>query len=86
MLEIYNPNESSSQCEMIGYTSIVKLLLWFSYREQFILLVLEVFCEIEADQESNSWASGGLRTWFIGVVFDVVDEILGRLRPCGKTR
>ena len=45
-----------------------------------------MFCEIEADQESNSWASGGLRTWFIGVVFDVVDEILGRLRPCGKTR
>ena len=45
-----------------------------------------MFCEIEADQESNSRASGGLRTWFIGVVFDTVDESLGRLRPCGKTR
>ncbi|KAF3512397.1 hypothetical protein F2Q69_00009763 [Brassica cretica] len=50
--------------------------------EQFISLVLGVFCEIEADQESNSRASGGLRTRFIGVVFDTIDESLGRLRPC----
>ncbi|KAF2615084.1 hypothetical protein F2Q70_00011341 [Brassica cretica] len=37
--------------------------------EQFILLVLEVFCEIEADQESNSPAGGGLRTWFIDKIY-----------------
>ena len=55
-------------------------------KEQFISLVLGLFCEIEADQESNSWASGGLRTRFIGVFFDTVNESLGRLRPCGKTR
>ena len=52
--------------------------------EQFISLVLKVFCEIEAGQESKLRASGGLKTWFIGVVFDTVDENLGRLRPCGK--
>ena len=45
-----------------------------------------MFCEIEADQESNSRAGGGLRTWFIGVVFDTVDESSGRLRLCGRTR
>ncbi|KAF3551474.1 hypothetical protein DY000_02006557 [Brassica cretica] len=50
--------------------------------EKFILLVLEVFCEIEADQESNLQAGGGLRTWFIRVVFDTFDESSGRLRPC----
>ncbi|KAF3507486.1 hypothetical protein F2Q69_00008761 [Brassica cretica] len=44
-------------------------------KEQFISLILGVLCEIEADQETNSRASGGLRTWFIGVVFDTVDEI-----------
>ena len=55
-------------------------------KEQCISLVVGVFCEIEADQESNSRAIGGQRTWFIGVVFDTVYEILGRLRPCGKTR
>ncbi|KAF2562405.1 hypothetical protein F2Q70_00015003 [Brassica cretica] len=54
--------------------------------EQFISLVLKVFCEIEAGQESKSRASGGLRTWFIGVVFDTVDENLGRFRPCGTIR
>ena len=45
-----------------------------------------MFCEIEADPESNLRAGGGLRTWFIRVVFDTVDESSGRLRPCGRTR
>ncbi|WZZ60217.1 hypothetical protein YC2023_060324 [Brassica napus] len=62
------------------------LLTWWIGLEQFISLILGMFYEIEADQESNSRASGGLRMWFIGVVFDTVDGSLGRLRPCGKTR
>ena len=44
-----------------------------------------MFCEMEADQESNSQTSGGQKTQFIDVVFDMVDESLGRLRPHGKT-
>ncbi|WZZ74179.1 hypothetical protein YC2023_085549 [Brassica napus] len=63
-----------------------KYIIPANHQEQFILLVLEVFCEIEADQESNSPTGGGLRTWFVGVVFDTVDESSGRLRPCGRTR
>ncbi|KAF3542276.1 hypothetical protein DY000_02007966 [Brassica cretica] len=75
------PNRLSSR-EFLRSFDLNSLMI----KEHVIILVLKVFCEIEADQESNLRASGGLRTWFIGVVFDTVDESLGRLRPCGMIR